>query len=742
MASFTYSLLANNSFTSFDPSTDVLTIDDAALLATDFRPSQSADGRGITLEQKDPNTGATTNTITLWYTESADTTNFYKTNTTMLVFASGSKLVVGDDSVNLDDESDHTLTGSATGDLLISFGGSDTVNGGDGNDYLVTLGGAGGTFGGSGADEFNGGNGTDTLGLDSVAGLTGYTVNLFEGTGSVAGTNSSSFAMTGIENVDGSNVADNITGNNGNNNLSGWDGNDTLSGGKGSDNLWGSSGNDSINGGAGFDRALYYDDASVRGDYTITSTGGQTYTVAGNGFTDTISGGVEQLSFNGEDVLLTSANVAGGHVVDYAALGNGSETAFDPTVNTLAITDSSLSAANFILSNVTGGNAGKGATLTQLNPATGAPVKSISLLFTPGSDDTNLLKITSSNIVFANGSMLLIGDDTTGTTDDTYTGALTGSSFNDLLISVDGAQSLSGGGGNDVLYGGAGNDTLDGGNGYDMATYEINAAGAVTVNLTAGTATDSFGGTDTLTNIESIRGTSFGDTLTGDSANLNTYLSSFQSRTFEGLGGDDTINGGTSLPGNVTIASYASSSGGVTVNLATGGNGPDGTGSASGGNIGQDSLINIGFVVGSAYDDQLTGGSHNASTIAAGHFEQFEGGLGNDTIDGGEGTDRASYQNASGSVTVVLDTDGNNGNGYSGTATGAAGNDVLLNIEQVRGSGYADNLTGGASNDAFEGLGGNDTIVGGMGTDTIRFDRSSAAVTVTFSETLGEGTAL
>ena len=55
----------------------------------------------------------------------------------------------------------------------------------------------------------------------------------------------------------------------------------------------------------------------------------------------------------------------------------------------------------------------------------------------------------------------------------------------------------------------------------------------------------------------------------------------------------------------------------------------------------------------------------------------------NDKLVGGLGTDAASYQNASGGVTVNLST---------GTATGADGNDTLNTIEQVYSSGFDDFL--------------------------------------------------
>ena len=78
-----------------------------------------------------------------------------------------------------------------------------------------------------------------------------------------------------------------------------------------------------------------------------------------------------------------------------------------------------------------------------------------------------------------------------------------------------------------------GNDTITG-NGNTRVIYG-NAAAGVTVNIALGTATgDASVGTDTFTGVNSVGGSAFGDTLTGDGA----------SNTFQGNGGNDQIDGG------------------------------------------------------------------------------------------------------------------------------------------------------------------------------------------------------
>ena len=124
---------------------------------------------------------------------------------------------------------------------------------------------------------------------------------------------------------------------------------------------------------------------------------------------------------------------------------------------------------------------------------------------------------------------------------------LAGLASDDLLIGGAGADMLLGGTGSDILVGGAGADTLDGDDslGVDTADYSSSPA-FVIVNLSSttqfsqppGTATDGFGSTDTLIDIENVIGSDGGDdTLIGNggSALAQNFLS--------GLGGNDLLIG-------------------------------------------------------------------------------------------------------------------------------------------------------------------------------------------------------
>ncbi|NBC32171.1 MAG: tandem-95 repeat protein, partial [Alphaproteobacteria bacterium] len=103
-----------------------------------------------------------------------------------------------------------------------------------------------------------------------------------------------------------------------------------------------------------------------------------------------------------------------------------------------------------------------------------------------------------------------------------------------------GDDRLFGDTGNDLLRGDAGNDELTGGAGTDTADYDSETGGnPVTVDLSAGTATDTYGDTDSLTSIENVIGTAGNDDITGD-ANDNTITGNGGADTIDGGAGDDT----------------------------------------------------------------------------------------------------------------------------------------------------------------------------------------------------------
>jgi len=118
---------------------------------------------------------------------------------------------------------------------------------------------------------------------------------------------------------------------------------------------------------------------------------------------------------------------------------------------------------------------------------------------------------------------------------------LNGGAGADTLLGNAGNDTLLGGSHNDLLNGGAGNDTMNGGDQTDTVSY-AGAAAAVTVALIAGAQATGGSGSDTLSNVENLSGSSHADTLTGDNA-VNILTGFNGNDTLDGLGGNDTLLG-------------------------------------------------------------------------------------------------------------------------------------------------------------------------------------------------------
>jgi Ca2+-binding RTX toxin-like protein len=386
-------------------------------------------------------------------------------------------------------------------------------------------------------------------------------------------------------------------------------------------------------------------------------------------------------------------------------------------------------------------------------------------------------RVTVQNQFAAGGASRI---ETLGTPDKTYTiaASLAGTAGNDLILGTanadtinggaghdwifagvgndtvyggDGQNELHGGGGNDSLvagswgddlYGGTGSDILVGGAGSDSAYYEDQTAGVfanfsgedqaynnrvVAANQVLETAGNSV---DTLRSIESFHGSAYGDCLVlgRSDAPLSFTL---------GKGNDTVMGGAPNINGVWANVGYWDDPNGVVVNLSNrmvtatlnGTNYFVGRNSARDGWGNTDTFIlddgNLS-VNGSDSADYIRGRDSNLVG------EWFDGGRGNDTIDGGTGVDSVGYDRTgedAGNMGVVVNL---SATAYSGTVNGAAismvagtardswGNiDTLRNIENVTGSSFNDILVGSAVDNYFDGRVGNDAIYGGDGNDNI-----------------------
>lgn len=314
--------------------------------------------------------------------------------------------------------------------------------------------------------------------------------------------------------------------------------------------------------------------------------------------------------------------------------------------------------------------------------------------------------------------------------------SLSGLGGEDVLAGNDGNDTLSGGANDDYLMGGLGNDRIDGGTGNDWAGYE-DATAAVKVDLALTTAQNTLGaGTDQLNSIEYVYGSSYGDTLMGTSG-FNYIFGGEGDDKLYGRGGDDFLAGGAGNDlidggaGDNTVSFDDGVAGGVAVYLL---------GHVAFGH-GDDNLVSIENVYGSAYNDEIYGDSA-ANYLFGGDGDDklgadgggYAGGdlpgpsTGQDVLDGGAGNDmfvpgQATDVVAAGGEGVDLINYSFGGDGpqlqgvrvdlaEAGSQAVDAGHSLILSsVEQVYGTEYGDTLSASDSTNLLAGFNGQDTYV-------------------------------
>ncbi|WP_417520096.1 Ig-like domain-containing protein, partial [Minwuia sp.] len=576
------------------------------------------------------------------------------------------------------------LEGGAGEDRLLGAVGNDTLDGGEDNDSLFGGGNDDQLSGGAGDDSLAGGNGADTLsggaGADTLAGglgsdLADYSgsasavdVDLEAGTGAVG--DAAGDVLISIENLAGSASNDTLIGTAGDNALFGNGGDDILSGGAGDDSLTGGldddlleggDGADTLSGGAGDDTVAYAgSDAAVNVNIgTNVASGGHAENDILSGFENLIgSGFADTLSGSGGANILD-----GGDGDDLLAGGPGADS---------LIGGNGSDAANYAASNA--------AVSVDLSAGIGSG----------GHADGDSL----------NGVENLFGS----LHDDT----LTGDDDANLLVGNGGNDSLRGALGDDTLLGGQGADTLNGGNGTDLVDYSTSGA-AVQVDLGSGTGAGGLAEGDVLNNIEILIGTAFGDVLEGD-ADSNVLTGGNGDDTLQGRSGEDTLQGGDGFD----LASYADSGSAVSVDLVAG--------SGSAGQAIGDVLTDIEGLIGSGFNDTLSGnGSANDISGGAGG-DGISAGGGDDTVDGGDGLDTISGGFGNDSLIGADNDDVLNGNEGNDSLFGGNGSDTLnggQDDDLLEGRNGADSLEGDLGNDTLDGGDGNDTLRGNEGDDEL-----------------------
>jgi Ca2+-binding RTX toxin-like protein len=699
----------------------------------------------------------------------------------------------------------NTLIGQQNRDRLYGFGGNDTLRGEAGDDLLDGGLGDDMLIGGAGADTLIGGDGADTFQLAAVG----------EDTADGGlGTDSASFAtvatavsadldnalhkLTAIENLVGGTAADTLSGSAAANRLDGGSGNDMIAGRAGDDVLLGGIGNDTLAGDEGADSldGGVGDDALTGGDGIDQLLGGDgndriNLVVVGE---DTVDGGIgtDTAAFAGAAVAVTADLANAAHKltnVENLIGGNFGDTLLGSALaNQLdgGLGDDSLSGrggndillgggGNDSLSGDDGADTldggvgddlfdgglgidqlvgGDGADLFNLNGdgdtadgGLGVDTASFAAMTTALNVDlvtapNGLANVE--NVIGGSAGDLLSGSTLAnrlegGLGADTLSGragndALIGGDGSDNLYGEDGADTLDGGIGDDYLVGGAGVDQLSGGAGID--SFDLTADGEDTVDGGDGNDTANFAAAtlalnvdlanaavDKITNVENLVGGSGNDTVYGTvgdnylaGAGGNDFLSGRDGYDIlEGGAGDDTLSGGIGVD-----ELYGEDGNDIFQLTVVGEDGVDG-------GLGTDTASFASAPVGVAAD--LDNPLHLLASI-----ENLTGGAGADTlsgsalanrIDGGSGNDILA---ARGGDDVMLGGIGNDtlsGDDGADSLDGGVGDDALT------GGAGIDTLTGGDGNDKFNLTAvGEDAVDGGLGTDEARFLALAAAITV------------
>ncbi len=486
----------------------------------------------------------------------------------------------------------------------------------------------------------------------------------------------------------------------------GYDGDDTLHGTDGSNDLmYGGSGHDRLTGGQGDDFLF-----GQYGNDILSAAGGINHLFGGDG-EDTMIGG------SGYD------QYTGGEGADTFRTGvSGDDVIIDFEAGTDLI---DLSGAYNSYSEIQGN-------LSALDADGDGLQDDLVLHFQNGSTlrilDAALEQLSASDFVGLTPPSLISGD----------VGA-------DYLRGGAGDDTLLGQGGNDILRGDQGADVLDGGAGSLDWVYYNTSDAAVAVDLGANTASGGHATGDSITGVERVLGSDYDDTLTGD-AGANYLRGGAGDDTLSGQGGNDILRGDQGadvLDGGAGLSDwvyYNASNAAVAIDL--------GANTASGGHAAGDSITGVERVLGSDYDDSLTGdgsanylrgGAGDDTLSGQGGNDILRGDQGADILDGGAGLSDWVYYNTS-NAAVAVDLGANTASG------GHAAGDSITGVERVLGSDHDDTLTGddganhlrggagddtlsgddnadrlegGAGNDLLHGNHGKDTLLGGQGDDQL-----------------------
>ena len=531
---------------------------------------------------------------------------------------------------------------------------NDTILGGSGNDLFVGYGGNDSLFGGDDNDSVNAGNGDDTV----------Y----------------------------------------------GGAGNDLLLAGAGNDRLFGEGGNDSFlaDSMSGSPLAVYFDGGA--GDDVFRLNDGEYIIIGGSG-NDRV-----ELLFGNETINLAGVSTDEVSGIDHFVLSGANLQLLLSAADVLRLTDSGIlrvSGADGNAIDTTDEGWVQGASadgFTTFNKGAATVLIADNLLGddevpgetrsgTEGNDSTSL-GLGSDSYLGLGGSDSVLGNGGNDTID--------GGNDGDTIYGKAGDDSISGGNGDDRIFGGPGNDTIDAGSGAsDRVLYEdLASSDPVTVDISNSGNSSGFNraavstatqGTDSIMGFEILVTTTGNDLITVNSvATANNLLYLFANS------GNDTI---IVNPGDHAILAdyqHGSTLGGVTVDLRAG---------TAVDPFGTDSLVGVRGINGSDQNDIILGSDFN---------DRFRGRQGDDYMDGRGGADLVDYNYLGSSQAISVNlAEGRANDGQGGT-------DTLIGIEQVRGGLGNDTIIGGNGSELLRGNGGNDFIDGGNGIDIADYSNNAS----------------
>src|SRR5262245_40314192 len=398
-------------------------------------------------------------------------------------------------------------------ELIVAYGGDDTVYGQGGDDVLE---------GGAGADYLDGGAGVDMASYLYAPGA--VIVSLATGQG--FGSDAEDDTLVNIEDLEGSYHADVLVGDNGSNLLRGYWGDDLLKGGGGNDSLLGEVGSDILQGGGGADvlnggpgaDTAAYNESNTSVFVSLRSNIGSGGTAQGDTFSS-----IENLTGSNYDDALWG----------------------DDGVNAIMGGSGNDSLKGFAGADTLNGGAGSDtATYDGSNEGVVVFLSTNSAWDGDAEGDTF---VSIENLTGSDHADLLGGDEAAN--------VLRGMAGHDSLKGYGGTDALWGGAGNDSLDGGAGADTMIGGIGNDAYTVdnandtvtEFGGQGLDVVStsvswvMTAGADVETLRTTDaTATAAINLVGNSSGNVVQGNNGN-NIINGGDGNDELTGYGGQDSF---------------------------------------------------------------------------------------------------------------------------------------------------------------------------------------------------------